>query len=95
MASSTGSVKWLLLQSLNDDFPFRQNLDAGRFERAAGGRSVREKEMRGAFAAHDPGAAAFDADTGTAQDFAHFGERAGPVIQSDREILHHNPPQAN
>ncbi|MDP1861950.1 MAG: hypothetical protein Q8K82_25040 [Gemmatimonadaceae bacterium] len=77
----TGHV---LLQSLNEHFPFREDLDASRFQRLASGRSVREEEMGYALAVRDPGPSAFDAHPGAAQSLSHVGKSAGSVFQSDR-----------
>ena len=59
---------------------------------AAGGGPVLEQEMGDALAVHDPGAAALDAHPGAAERLSHLGERAGPVFQRDRQILHGVPP---
>ena len=77
----TGHV---LLQPLNEHVPFREDLDARRFQRLAGGGSVREEEMSDPFAAYDPGPSAFDAHPGAAQGLSHIGESAGSVFQGDR-----------
>jgi hypothetical protein len=61
----TELTRHVLLQSLNDDFPFREDLDVGGFKRLSGGSSVSEEEMSGALATDDPSSSAFDADTGT------------------------------
>jgi hypothetical protein len=37
---------------------------------------------------HDPCASAFDAHTRPAQGFAHFSERAGSVVQLNRQVFH-------
>jgi hypothetical protein len=77
-------TRHVLLQSLNDDFPFREDLDAGRFKRLAGGGSVSEKEMSDALASNDPGSSAFDAHTGTSQSLSHVSETPRAIVKRDR-----------
>ena len=84
----TGHV---LLQPLNEHFLFGEDLDASRFQRPAGGSSVRKEEMSHALAAHDPSPSAFDADSSAAQSLSHIGESAGAVFQGDGQILHGAP----
>jgi hypothetical protein len=63
----------VLLQSLNQYFPFLENPDTGSFERRAGGRSVHEEEMGCAAAIHHPNPSALDADSGATQRLSHLG----------------------
>lgn len=67
----TGQV---LLQWLNEHFPFREDLDSCRFQRLTGGGSIRKEKMGDALAAH----------LGAAQCLSHIGKSAGPVFQGDR-----------
>ena len=84
-AELTGHV---LLQSLNEHFPFREDSDAGGLERLAGGGSVSKEEMSDASAVHDPGPSPLDAHSGATQSLTHLRESARPVFQSDGQILH-------
>lgn len=77
----TGHV---LLQSLSEHLSFREDLDARRFQRLAGGGSVREEKMGDALTAHDPSPSAFDAHSRAAQSLSHVGESARPVFQGNR-----------
>jgi len=83
-AELTGQV---LLQSLNQHFPLGENLNAGRFQRPAGARSVGKEKMGHALPGHDPGPSTFDAHARAAQSLAHLGEGARSVRQGDRQVL--------
>src|SRR5687768_11344326 len=78
----------VLLQTLNQDLPLREHLDPGRFESPAGGGAIGNQEMGDAPAVHDPGSSALDAHARTTQRLSHLRERAGPVFQDDRQVLH-------
>jgi hypothetical protein len=39
-------------------------------------------------AVHNPDAAAFDADAGTAQCFTHLSQRAGEIFKFKGEVFH-------
>ena len=82
----------LLLQSLNQHFPFGEHRDPGRFEGPSGGSAIGKQEVGDAPAVHHPGSPALDADPGAAQRLAHVRERAGPVFQEDRQVLHEPDP---
>ena len=71
-----------LFQSLHENVPLGQNADADCFQRLAGGCTILEEKMGHAVVADDPRAPALDADTGTSQRLAHFGERARAVFQN-------------
>jgi hypothetical protein len=62
--------------------------DARRFERPPGRGAVLEKEMADPHAVHNPDAAAFDADAGTAQCFTHLSQRAGEIFKFKGEVFH-------
>lgn len=63
----------VLLQSLNQDFPFLENSYTSRLERPAGGCAIREKEVGRAAAVHHPSPAALDAHPGATQGLSHLG----------------------
>jgi hypothetical protein len=55
-----------LLQSLNEYISFGKDMDASRFQRLAGGASIRKKEMGDTLTADNPSPSAFDAHSGSA-----------------------------
>jgi hypothetical protein len=71
----------ILLQPLNDDVPFCEDADAGRFEGTSGGRAINEEKVGDASAVNHPRSAALDTETGAAQGLAHLGESAGAILQ--------------
>lgn len=73
----------VLLQSLNEDFPFPEDSDPSCLERLASGCSVREEEMGDAAALHHPSLAAFDAHSGATQGLSHLGQSTRSVVQRD------------
>src|SRR5690606_28424727 len=60
-----------LTQPLHDDVADAKYADTGRLQRVPRAFAVGEQEMGRAIVADDPGAAAFDADAGPRQCFAH------------------------
>jgi hypothetical protein len=57
------------------------------------GAAVGEQKVGYAAPIHDPRASAFDAHTRPAQGFAHVGERAGSILEFNRQVFHglHRP----
>src|ERR1051326_546316 len=74
----------ILTQLLHEHVVLADDVDTGAIERRACGARIVEKKVRDS-AEHT---AAFDADAGVAEDFAHLGESTGAIVECDREILH-------
>jgi hypothetical protein len=81
-----------LVETLDEDLVYRDDFDAGRFERRASSFAVFEEKVRDSASAvggmDDPRAAAFDADASASEGVAHVGQRTGMIFEGDGEIVH-------
>ena len=84
-AELTGHV---LLQSLNEHFPFLEDLDPGSLESPTRGSSVCEEEMGNTTAIHNPGPTSLNAHPGATQSLSHRGESSRFVFKNNCQILH-------
>src|SRR5258705_12915364 len=88
-SGNLSELTWLsLIQSLHEHLALLQHTDAGCLECVAGGCSILEKKMRHALAVYNERAATLNANAGAAQRVTHLRQRAGSVVQSDRQVLH-------
>jgi hypothetical protein len=71
---------FILPQALDEDFALVNYPDTGRFQGAAGCRSVVKQKMGQTFAIDGESAAALDADACASQSVAHVGEGSGTVF---------------
>ena len=85
-ASEHPELTWdILFQSLNEHFSFRDDADADRFERLAGGAPVLEKEVGDAHSMDDPRSTP-RAYSGAAQRFSHF-KSAGRSSKISKSVI--------
>lgn len=84
-ARNLAELTWRsLVQSLDQDLPFFQNMDACRFKRFASGRAILEEKVRNALAVDNEGASALDAHSRAAQRLAHLCKCAWSIIKGNR-----------
>jgi len=76
-------TRFRLVQSLDKDIAFFQDVDACRFERSASGSPIFEEEVANTLAVDNESASTLDAHPAAAKGVAHLGECAGPVLQRD------------
>ena len=70
-------TRHILLQPLNEHFPFLEDSDPGRLQCPARGRTVREEEMSDPAAIHDPSPSTLDAHPGAAQSLPNSARAPG------------------
>jgi hypothetical protein len=69
----TELTRFGLVEPLDENFALVQYLDASCFQRASGRSAIVEEEVCGSLTFDDPGAAAFDAYSGAAENVSHVG----------------------